>query len=333
MTTLTLVPSSASVPDSRRVWILIGVLVIVGVLFIPFSIAVWGVEYNYTLRTVAVGGALLGAICGVIGSFAVLRRESLVGDALSHAALPGVGVGFLIAGRDMNALLIGAGISSWLGVQFIGALTRTTRLKQDTALGIVLAAWFAAGIALLAFIQTTGNAAQAGLDKFIFGQAAAMVESDVTRIAAFGIFMLVVLLLFWKEFTLITFDPGFARANGIRVGILSTLLSALIVAAVVLGLQIAGVILMVGLLIAPGVAARQWTHRLGQMCALAGVFGAFAGGVGAILSALDSDIPTGPMIIVASSALVVLSLAFAPGRGIVWAWLKARADRRQYKTV
>ena len=164
MTTLTLVPSSASVPDSRRVWILIGVLAIVGVLFIPFSIAVWGVEYNYTLRTVAVGGALLGAICGVIGSFAVLRRESLVGDALSHAALPGVGVGFLIAGRDMNALLIGAGISSWLGVQFIGALTRTTRLKQDTALGIVLAAWFAAGIALLAFIQTTGNAAGTSVD-------------------------------------------------------------------------------------------------------------------------------------------------------------------------
>ncbi|MBK8022271.1 MAG: metal ABC transporter permease [Chloroflexi bacterium] len=296
-------------------------------LFVPFSQWAWGVNYDYTLRTVALGGALLGVVAGVLGSFAVLRRESLVGDALSHAALPGVGIAFLLAGRDMGALLIGAGIASWLGVQFVTALTRTTRIKQDTALGIVLAAWFAAGIALLTYIQSIPDASQAGLDNFIFGQAATMVEADVRRIAGFGIVALIVLLLFWKEFKLITFDLGFAQANGFRVRTLSALLSTLIVAAVVLGLQVAGVILMVGLLIAPGIAARQWTHRLDQMLVLAAVFGAFSGGVGAVISGIESDIPTGPMIIVVAALLVALSIAFAPGRGLVWARLKARTDR------
>lgn len=322
--------SQVAAPSGRRVWLLIAALALAGALFVPLSAAVWGISYDYTLRTVAVGGALLGAISGVIGTFAVLRRQSLVGDALSHAALPGVALGFLAAGRDMNALLLGAAVASWLGVAFINAITRTTRLKQDTALGVVLASWFALGIALLAFIQTTGAASQAGLDKFIFGQAAAMVESDVVRIGLFGAAMLAVLALFWKEFALITFNAEFARANGINVGLLSGLLSALVVAAVVLGLQIAGVILMVGLLIAPGIAARQWTYRLGQMTALAGVFGAFAGGVGAILSAFDSDIPTGPMIIVVASLIVGISLTFAPERGLAWARLKRRADRRRY---
>lgn len=321
-------PSAAS--QDRRVWILIIVLALVGITFVPISQALWKVNYDYTLRTVALGGALLGVVSGVLGSFAVLRRESLVGDALSHAALPGVGIAFLIAGRNMGALLIGAGIASWLGIQFVGALTRTTRLKQDTALGITLASWFAAGIALLAYIQSLPNASQAGLDHFIFGQAAAMVEGDVRLIAGFGVVALILLVVFWKEFKLITFDPIFAMANGFRVRALSALLSTLIVAAVVLGLQVAGVILMVGLLIAPGIAARQWTHRLDQMLALSAVFGAFAGGVGAIISALDAGIPTGPMIIVVASILVALSIAFAPGRGLVWSRMKARADRRQF---
>jgi manganese/zinc/iron transport system permease protein len=302
----------------------------VGAAGIPLSIWLGGVQYNYTLSMVALGGALLGALSGAVGCFAVLRRESLVGDALSHAALPGVGVAFLIAGRDMDALLIGAAIASGLGVAFMGAVLRTTRLKGDAALGIVLAGWFALGIALLTFIQSSGIPGQAGLDRFIFGQAAAIVEGDVLRIAGFGALAVLVLALFWKEFALVTFDAGFARANGLRAGVIAGLLSLLIVVTVVLGLQIAGVVLMVGMLIAPASAARQWTHRLGQMVTLAAVFGAFSGGAGAILSGLDSGIPTGPMIIVVATLLVILSLLFAPGRGMVWGWLKTRRDRERY---
>ncbi|MCS7071653.1 MAG: metal ABC transporter permease, partial [Anaerolinea sp.] len=221
------------------------------------------------------------------------------------------------------------GIASWLGVVFIRLVIKTTRLKQDAALGIVLAGWFGAGIALLTYIQSLPDAGQAGLKTFIFGQAAAIVERDVQLISLIGLIGAAVIILFWKAFKLVTFDPEFAGANGFPIGLINGLLSTLIVITIVLGLQLAGVVLMVGLLIAPGIAARQWTHRLDQMIILAAIFGAFAGGTGAVLSAVDADVPTGPMIIVAASVIVTLSLAFAPGRGLVWLLLHQRAERRR----
>lgn len=316
--------------SDRRIWLLIGATALIAALFVPFSQLFLHVEYDYTLRTVALGGALLGIVSGVLGCFAVLRRQSLLGDALSHAALPGVAIAFLLAGRDLGLLLIGAGVTSWLGVYFIRLVTGTTRIKQDAAMGIVLAAWFAAGIALLVYIQARPDASQAGLDTFIFGQAAAIIERDVRLIAAVGTVSFIVLALFWKEFKLITFDAEFAGANGFRVNLLSMALSTLIVVAIVLGLQLAGVILMVGMLIASGIAARQWTNQLGQMVILSAVFGAFAGGAGAIISAIDADIPTGPLIVVVAFLLVAISLGFAPGRGLVWTLLRRLSDRRRF---
>ena len=316
--------------QDRRIWLLIGATALVAALFVPFSQLFLHVEYDYTLRTVALGGALLGVVSGVLGCFAVLRHQSLLGDALSHAALPGVALAFLLVGRDLGLLLVGAGVTSWLGVYFIRMITDTTRIKQDAAMGIVLAAWFAAGIALLAYIQARPDASQAGLDTFIFGQAAAIVKRDVQLIAIVGAVSFIVLGLFWKEFKLITFDAEFAGANGFRVDILSMLLSTLIVVAIVLGLQLAGVVLMVGMLIASGIAARQWTNKLGQMIILSAVFGAFAGSTGAIISAVDSDIPTGPLIVVVAFLLVVISLCFAPGRGLVWSLLRRRSDQRRF---
>ena len=316
--------------SDRRIWLLIGTTALVAALFVPFSQIFLHVEYDYTLRTVALGGALLGIVSGVLGCFAVLRHQSLLGDALSHAALPGVAIAFLLAGRDLGLLLVGAGVTSWLGVYFIRIVTNTTRIKQDAAMGIVLAAWFAAGIALLVYIQARPDASQAGLDTFIFGQAAAIVERDVRLIAVVGAASFVVLGLFWKEFKLITFDSEFAGANGFRVNILSMLLSTLIVVAIVLGLQLAGVVLMVGMLIASGIAARQWTNQLGQMVILSAVFGAFSGSAGAIVSAVDADIPTGPLIVVVAFLLVAISLSFAPGRGLVWTLLRRGADRRRF---
>jgi manganese/zinc/iron transport system permease protein len=306
------------------------IAVALGALFVPFSRYVLGVRYTYTLRVVALGGVALGLAAGGLGSFAVLRHQSLLGDALSHAALPGVAVAFLISGRGISWLLLGAGLASWIGVAFIRSVTTTTRIKQDTAMGIVLAAWFAAGIALLAYIQDRPDASQAGLDSFIFGQAASMVERDVWVITLVGIASFIVLALFWKEFKLITFDQEFAHANGFRVRAINSLLSFLIVVAIVLGLQVAGVVLMAGLLIAPGIAARQWTNKLGQMIVLATVFGAVSGGTGAVLSAVDADIPTGPMIIVTAFLLVAISLVAAPGRGILWNLIRRRTDRRRF---
>ena len=323
-------PGPASMGEGRRVWLIIAAIVLGGALIIPLSQALFGLRFTYTVRVVALGGAILGLLSGALGCFAVLRRESLVGDALSHAALPGVAIAFLLAGRELSPLLVGAGVASWLGLRFVAALLTTTRIKQDTALGIVLASWFAAGIALLAYIQSIPDASQAGLDHFIFGQAAAIIESDVRLVSVVGAVVLLALALLWKEFKLVTFDAEFAGANGFRVGLINALLSTLIVVTIVLGLQLAGVILMVGMLIAPGVAARQWTQKLDQMVILAAVFGAFSGGFGAVISALDSDIPTGPMIIVVAFALVLMSLFLAPGRGLLWSRLRGRANRRRF---
>ena len=316
--------------DSRRVWLTVAVVALLGLMFIPASQLLLGIRYTYTVRVVALGGAVLGMIGAVLGCFAVLRRESLMGDVLSHAALPGVALAFLLAGRELGLLLLGAGLSSWLALRFISSALHTTRIKPDAAMGIALAAWFAAGIALLTYIQAIPEASQAGLDNFIFGQAAAIIESDVILVSVVGLVVLIALLLFWKEFKLVTFDAAFASANGFRVGLINTLLSTLIVTAIVLGLQLAGVILMVGILTAPAVAARQWTHKLDQMVMLAAVFGAFSGGAGAVISALDSDMPTGPMIIVVAFALVMISLAVAPGRGLMWRGWQGRKNRRRF---
>ena len=298
-------------------------------LVVPVA-ALAGVRFTYTLRTVTAGGLFLGAISGSIGSFAVLRKQSLLGDALSHAALPGVGIAFLIAGRQLGALLVGAAAVSLMGVWFISLVTRMTRIKQDTAMGIVLTGWFAVGIGILTFIQQRPDASQSGLDSFIFGQAAAIVRQEVQLLAVVSVVMVVILILNWKEFKLVTFDPEFAKANGYRIGVFTALILGLVVTAVVMGLQLAGVVLMVGMLIGPGIAARQWTDRLEHMVLLAGIIGAIAGSTGAIVSSLDTDLPTGPMIILVNSAVVAISLLFAPGRGVVQDLLRRRDDRKRF---
>ncbi len=283
----------------------------------------------YTLGTVILGGSLLGALSGIIGSFAVLRKESLMGDVLSHAALPGVGISFLIAGRNLEFLLIGAGLASMLGVGFIMLIQKTSRIKSDGAMGIVLSGWFACGIGILTYIQQRQDSSQAGLNSFIFGQAAAILRKDVHLLTYVSIIIIGILIVNWKEFKLITFDPEFARTIGLRVNLFTALLMTLTVVTIVMGLQLAGVILMAGLLIAPGVAARQWTDRLEVLVILAGLFGSISGALGAIISSLNVDIPTGPMIIVVVSVFVLISILFAPQRGIIRVKLKQHKDAHQ----
>ena len=198
--------ASALSTADRRVWFMIGAIAVAVALLIPFSQHFFGLLLSYTVRVVALGGSILGAISGALGCFAILRRESLVGDALSHAALPGVAVAFLLAGRELSLLLIGAGVASWLGLRMVAAIMGTTRIKQDAALGIVLVTWFAAGIALLAYIQSIPDASQAGLDHFIFGQAAAIIERDLRLVSGVGALVLFTVALMWKEFKLVTFD-------------------------------------------------------------------------------------------------------------------------------
>jgi manganese/zinc/iron transport system permease protein len=289
--------------------------------------------FDYTLRTVALGAATLGIVSGALGTFAVLRRQSLLGDAISHAALPGIALAFLLTGSKAPLVLIlGAAVAGWLGTLAVMSVISQTRVKDDAALGIILSVFFGFGLVLLTFIQRLPTASQAGLDKFLFGQAAALLMQDVITMATLGAVSLLLMAVFWKEFKLLSFDPEFGASQGFPMRLLDILLTTLLVIAIVIGLQTVGVVLMSAMIVAPAAAARQWTDRLSTMVVLSAGFGALAGVGGALISSSGSQLPTGPIIVLCISAIVVLSLLFAANRGLVWRWLQIRRNRRQLNT-
>jgi manganese/zinc/iron transport system permease protein len=213
------------------------------------------------------------------------------------------------------------------------AITRNSIVKPETGLGIVLSVFFGFGILLLTHIQHTGDASQSGLDRFIFGQAATILPSDVQTMAIIAAIALGTVALLFKELKLMAFDPAFAATIGVKTGLLGAVLAGLLVMTVMIGLQTVGVILMVSLLIAPAVAARQWTGSLSGMVFLSGVFGMTAGVTGAVLSSLVDRLPTGPMIVIAASLIVIVSLLFAPNRGVVSTVRMRRRRARQFQAA
>jgi manganese/zinc/iron transport system permease protein len=287
---------------------------------------------DYTFQTVALGSALLGLISGVLGSFAVLRRQSLLGDGVSHAALPGVVMAFVLSGsKNTEVLLIGALISGLLATLFIVSIVRHTRVKFDSALALVMSVFFGLGLVLLTYVQKIPNSNQAGLKRFIFGQASTLLQRDITLMVICGIILLTLVLLFWKEFKLFTFDSDFAQSIGFSPKKLNLLLSFMIVLAIIIGLQTVGVILMSAMLITPAVAARQWTNKLWVMVMLSALFGAASGIAGTAASSLVPKLPTGPAIVVCVSAIVIISVLFAPGRGVLHRVYQRRKNRVLYQ--
>ncbi|GAB2783575.1 hypothetical protein GCM10027040_07000 [Halomonas shantousis] len=287
---------------------------------------------DYTIQNVIIGAALLGLISGVLGSFAVLRKQSLLGDTLSHAALPGVCLGFILSGtRHMGSILLGALVTGALAALVMLMLTRNSRLKTDAGLGITLSTFFALGVVLLTYIQGMNNAAQGGLDSFLFGQAAATLRSDLWIMGGITAAALLLVAMLWKEFKLVSFDPGFATSLGLPVVWLEVVLTVMIALAVVVGLQMVGVVLMAAMIIAPAVAARQWSRRLEGMVTLAALIGVASGVCGALLSALARGLATGPLIILSVSSVVIFSLLFAPGRGFVWEAIRLWRGRRRLR--
>lgn len=284
---------------------------------------------DYTLRTITLGTAILGAVTGMLGSFAVLRKQSLLGDAISHAALPGIAIAFLITGaKDSNTLLLGALVSGLIGTFWIRGIVKKTHLKSDTALGLILSLFFGFGMLLLTFIQKQPNANQAGLDKYLFGQAATLVESDVWLMAIVTGLCLFVLLLFWKEFKILLFDADYTKTLGFNTKIIDILITSFIVLAIVLGLQTVGVVLMSAMLLAPAAAARQWTNSLSTMVLLAAVFGAFSGVFGTAISASQTNLSTGPVIVLVASVFVFFSFVFSPSRGLLFKQIRVIKNRR-----
>lgn len=284
--------------------------------------------FDYTVRTVALGAMVLGIVSGALGAFALLRKQSLLGDVISHAALPGVVIAFLLTRSKVSIVLIlGAAIAGWLATLWITAITRHTRVKEDNALGLVLSVFFGLGLVLLTFTQRLPDSRQAGLDTFLFGQAATLLFRDVLTMAGLGVISLLLLGVFWKEFKLLSFDREFAASLGFPIGVLDTLLTTLLVVAIVIGLQAVGVVLMSAMVVAPAAAARQWTDRLGVMVFLSAFFGALSGLVGALISSTGAGLSTGPVVVLVASAIVLVSLFFAPNRGLFWNWARRQRNR------
>jgi len=286
--------------------------------------------FDYTIRNVALGAAILGVVSGALGSFAILRRQGLFGDALAHATLPGVCVAFILSEAKVPiVLLAGAALSAGLGALLILTIVGQTRLKQDAALGIVLSVFFGAGTVLITYIAGFGGGNQSGLDRFIFGQAATIVQGDVITMSILAFLVLFIVALLFKEFKLLSFDPAFAASLGFPIGKLNVLLTLLIVVAVVIGIQAVGVVLMAAMLIIPAAAARQWTDSLGKMILVSSLFGALSGVSGALISATGANLPTGPLIVLCATGLLVLSLILGRSQGFLWSWIANRRNRSE----
>lgn len=279
---------------------------------------------------VLIGTLLLGLASGILGSFALLRKQSLIGDAVAHAALPGICIGFMLTGeRSLIILLIGATVTGLIAAYCIQYIASASILKEDTAICLILSTFFGVGIVLLTKVQQMPSGNKSGLDSFIFGQAAGMVSSDVKLMAGAAALLLMVTIIFFKEFKLITFDVEFAKGLGLPVSALNFLFMTLLVAVVVIGIQAVGVILMAALLITPAISARYWTNSLSKMVIISGIFGAISGVIGTLISSLDRGIPTGPFIVVTATIIFFISILFAPARGIITLKIKRRMTNQK----
>lgn len=287
-------------------------------------------------RVVLIGTTMLGIAAGVIGCFAVLRKRALMGDAVAHAALPGVCLAyFLVGDRHFGALMLGALVAGVIAAGFVSLVKQHTRVKEDAAIAIAIGGFFGVGIVLSRIIQNQPTGNRAGLDGFIFGKAASMVSDDARLIVIVSVCVIGVAMALFKEFKLLCFDREYAAGLGWPTLRLDLVLMVLVCACTVAGLPAVGVVLMVALLVIPAVAARFWTSRLMWMLALSGVFGGVAGAAGTVISAtvpspagaLSRGWPTGPMIVLVASAIFCVSLLGAPERGLIADLLRRRRVR------
>ncbi len=287
------------------------------------------IPLNYTDSVVLIGAVILGVAAGVLGAFAVLRQRSMVGDALSHAALPGVCVAFVATGaKDAATLAIGAAIAGLIASVLILAIERTGRIRPDAAIGVVLTGFFSLGIVMLTFLANFNNSSQAGLDTYLFGQAAGLLESDLTVMGILCLASLGFVALFFRPLKAALFDLSFAGSVGLPVRLIELSMTAMLVIAIVIGVRTVGAILMVAMLIVPTVTARQLTDRLPVLLVVAGLVGAAVGTTGSLISTAAS-VPTGPVIVMVGFTVAMAAILFAPGRGVVWKAGQTIRDRRR----
>ncbi|MEO3944128.1 metal ABC transporter permease [Gorillibacterium sp. CAU 1737] len=288
------------------------------------------IQLSHNAQWVLLSTFILGIAAGVVGCFAYWKRQSLMSDALSHAALPGVVIGFMAAGvKSLPAMIAGAAISALLGAALIQGIRSSSRVKEDAAMGIILSVFFGLGIMLLTLVNRMGGGNQSGLDSFIFGQAASMVRQDVWIMTALALLVLMVAAVGFKEWKLFLFDSAFGGGLGLSVRWMNGLYVFVLVLVIVIGIQSVGVILMSALLIIPPVSARYWTNSFAGMVVLSGLLGGGAGMLGTLISTMGKGWPTGPFIVLVASGLFLVSLFFGTRKGLLIVQLEQRSQRRR----
>jgi len=270
-------------------------------------------NFDHTVITVLVGVIMLGALAGSLGVFVLLRGQSLLGDAIAHAALPGIAISFLLThSKHAPILLAGGAISGAIGMLLVDLVTRHTRLKQDAAQGMVLSIFFGLGLVLLTVIQKQPIMHQAVLNKFLFGNVSTLLQEELYLIAIASCAIVLCMALFWKELVAFSFDAAHVSALGFGSKRIAILLAGMLLMTIVIGLQVVGVVLMSTLLIAPAASARQWTSRVAPLLLISALCGICAGVGGVLVSLYAPAMPTGPVIVVIATLLFLVSLVCAP---------------------
>ncbi|MFT6792236.1 MAG: ABC-type Mn2+/Zn2+ transport system permease subunit [Rubritalea sp.] len=279
-----------------------------------------------SLRYALLGSLLLGISCGLMGVFLVVKRLSLMSDALSHAVLPGIAFGYLWnMTRDPIAIFIGATICGLLGSGVVQTIRNTTKQKEDAALGFVLSAFFAVGVCLLTMIQNLPGGNKSGLDQFMFGQIAAIGKTDLYLLGGVTFLVVALVVIFYKELRATSFDSAFSRSVGIPSSFFHYLLMLLLAFAIVSALQAVGVVLVSAMLVIPAAAAFLLTDRFATMLVISAVFGMTTGSIGSFLSFVGRDLPTGPLMVLTAGTFFATALFFGPKHGIVARWWGRRS--------
>ena len=286
--------------------------------------------FSPTLLTVLFGCILIAIQSAAIGTFTVLRKQSLTGDAIAHAVLPGLCIAFFLAEEKSNFFfMIGAAIAGWLALHVIQWLFSHTKLKQDAATGIVLTVFFGIGILLMTFIQQSGNGQQSGLDGFLLGKASAMLPEDLIPLSITCLFTIVGIHVLKKEFLIFLFDKDFAKMSGLPINVISFIINAMLIASIITGIIATGAILIGSVLIIPHAIARFWKNDFDGMYSMSVVSAIIATILGVLITIFTPNIPTGAMIVLMLSTLFVISALFAPKKGILGRLMRQRAFHKE----
>lgn len=271
--------------------------------------------FKSNLFIVIIGSALLSVTCSLIGTFNFLQKKSLLGDALSHSTLVGICLAFIITGnKDIFPLLIGGAISAFIWLYILKKIPLHSKIGEDPATAIVLSTSFSMGIMILSAIQKTQNASQAGLNNFLLGKIASLLQRDLYTIGGLSILIAFVFFIMLKELTIISFDRNFAGSMGLNIKFVDFIFTILTVFTIVVGVRIVGILLISAMLITPAAASRFWTCSLKKMLVISSFIGVCSGIIGVLISYKISNMPTGPCIVVVATIFAYLSFFFAPPR-------------------